>query len=342
MAVFTARNLALRIGAEVVGHPELPLSGVAPLDEAGPEHLSFLANPRYASRLAASRAGAVIVSDAGLAPDRVQLVAADPYLALRGALLAFHRLFPEVRPGISPHAHVEVGASVDATAEIQAGAVVAAGAEIGPGVCIGAGGIVGRDCVVGEDSYLYPRVTLYPKVRLGRRVIVHAGAVLGADGFGFAQSPQGALKIPQVGGVQIGDDVEIGANTTIDRATLGNTKIGRGTKIDNLVMIAHNVEIGAHCLIVSQVGIAGSTKVGDGVIIAGQAGLVGHIEIGRDVKIGAQSGVANDLEPGKSYLGSPARELGQQKRILAYLARLPDWARRLKALEDAVAGGRPE
>jgi UDP-3-O-[3-hydroxymyristoyl] glucosamine N-acyltransferase len=185
-------------------------------------------------------------------------------------------------------------------------------------------------------------VTLYPRVRLGRRAIVHSGAVLGADGFGFAKSPEGALKIPQVGGVLIGDDVEIGANTTIDRATLGDTKVGRGTKIDNLVMIGHNVEIGEHCLIVAQVGIAGSAKLGNGVIVAGQAGLVGHIEVGDGVTIAAQSGVANDLEDGRTYLGAPARELGEAKRILACMARMPEWARRLKALEEKVAGGQAE
>ena len=336
--MLTAQKLALRIGATLVGRAELPLSGVAPLDEAGPEHLSFLANPRYAGRLKASRAGAVIVSDASIAPDKVQLVCADPYLALRGALLAFHRLVPAIEAGISPHAHVDPSAVVDPTAEIQSGAVVCANAKVGPGASVGAGSYVGKGCEIGEACYLYPRVTLYADVRLGRRVIVHSGAVLGADGFGFARSPEGALKIPQVGGVVICDDVEIGANTTIDRATLGDTKVGRGTKIDNLVMIAHNVEIGEHCLIVAQVGIAGSTKVGNGVIIAGQAGLVGHIEIGDGVTIGAQSGIPGDLEAGKLDLGSPARELGQAKRILAYSARLPEWARRLKALEDAVAG----
>jgi UDP-3-O-[3-hydroxymyristoyl] glucosamine N-acyltransferase len=336
--VLTAQKLAERIGATVVGRPELPLSGIAPLELAGPDQLSFLANPKYAGRLKASRAGAVIVADATFAPDKVQLVCADPYLALRGALLAFYRLVPEIKPGVSPHAHVDAEAVVDSTAEIQAGAVVCAGTLIGPGVCVGAGCYVGQDGKIGEGSYLYPHVTLYARVQIGRRVIVHSGAVVGADGFGFAKSPEGALKIPQVGGVQIGDDVEIGANTTIDRATLGDTKVGRGTKIDNLVMIAHNVEIGEHCLIVSQVGIAGSTKIGNGVIIAGQAGLVGHIEIGDGVTIGAQSGVPNDLEAGKTYLGSPAHELGEEKRIMAYTAKLPEWARRLKALEDAVAG----
>jgi UDP-3-O-[3-hydroxymyristoyl] glucosamine N-acyltransferase len=336
--VLTAQDLALRIGATLVGRAELPLSGVAALDLAGPEHLSFLASPKYAGRLKSSKAGAVIVSDPTLAPERVQLVSADPYLALRGALLAFHRLVPDIAPGISPHAHVDATAIIDPSAEIQAGAVACAGATVGPGACVGAGSYIGKGCVVGEGCYLYPRVTLYADVRLGQRVIVHSGAVLGADGFGFARSPEGALKIPQVGGVVIGNDVEIGANTTIDRATLGHTRVGRGTKIDNLVMIAHNVEIGEHCLIVAQVGIAGSTKVGNGVIIAGQAGLVGHIEIGDGVTIGAQSGIANDLAAGKTYLGSPAHELGEQKRIMAYTARLPEWARRLRALEDAVAG----
>jgi len=184
---------------------------------------------------------------------------------------------------------------------------------------------------------LYPHVTVNHHVTVGDRVSLHSGVVLGADGFGFARSPEGALKIPQVGGVVIADDVEIGANTTIDRATLGNTTVGKGTKIDNLVMIGHNVEIGAHCLIVAQVGIAGSTRIGNGVILAGQVGIIGHLDIGDHVTIGAQSGVAHDIPAGKTYLGSPAREHGEAMRIMVYESQLPEWAKRLRALEKQMA-----
>ena len=198
-------------------------------------------------------------------------------------------------------------------------AVIEPGALVAEGACVGAGSYVGEGCVVGKDSYLYPRVTLYRNVKLGERVMVHSGAVLGADGFGYAQSDTGALKVPQVGSVVVEDDVEIGANTSIDRGTLGGTRIGNGTKIDNLVKIAHNVPIGQHCIIVSQVGIAGSTRVGHGVIIAGQAGIVDHIEIGDGVKIGAGSGVSGNLTAG----GAPweaRRERYQRRSVFS-----PTW-----------------
>lgn len=335
--MFTAAELAGRIGARVVGDGTLKLVGVASLDAAGANHLSFFANSKYAGQLQKSAAGAVIVSDERAAPDKVQLVCADAYLGLRGALLAFHRLTPEITPGISSQAVVDSSAIVDSSAQVGPGAVLEANTKVGANSFVGAGCFLGRESVVGDDCYLYPHVTVYHHVRIGDRVIIHSGVVLGADGFGYARSKEGALKIPQVGGVLIGDDVEIGANTTIDRATLGDTKVGKGTKIDNLVMIAHNVEIGEHCLIVAQAGIAGSTRLGNGVIVAGQVGIIGHLDIGDAVTIGAQSGVAHDLVAGKTYLGSPARDLGEEKRIIAYLSKLPEWAKRLRALEDTIA-----
>ena len=245
---------------------------------------------------------------------------------------------PELAPGVASTAVVDATSEVDPTAEVGHHAVVAAGAKIGAGSCVSAGCYVGPGSAIGRDCYVYPRVTICGGVTLGDRVILHAGVVLGADGFGYAKSDEGALKVPQIGGVLIEDDVEIGANTTIDRATLGQTRVGKGTKIDNLVMVAHNVEIGRHCLIVSQTGIAGSSRLGDGVITAGQVGIVDHVEIGDGAILAAQSGVAGDVPAGKTYLGSPARDHSQQKRLFAYMTKLPEWARRLRDLESKVAG----
>jgi UDP-3-O-[3-hydroxymyristoyl] glucosamine N-acyltransferase len=334
---YSVGELAKRIGAELVGDASCTITGIASLDTAGPGDLSYFADTKLAGLLAASPAPAVIVRHKGDAEGRIQLVAPDPYLALRGAILAFHKPQPEVVPGVSPQAMVSHGARVHHGAQVCAMAVIEPGAEVAEGACVGAGSYVGEGCVVAKDTYLYPRVTLYRNVKLGERVMVHSGAVLGADGFGYAQSQTGALKVPQVGSVVVEDDVEIGANTTIDRGTLGATRIGKGTKIDNLVMIAHNVQIGQHCIIVSQVGIAGSTRVGNGVIIAGQVGIVDHIEIGDGAVIGAGSGVSGNLTAGKTYLGSPAREISETKRIFAYMARFPEWAKRLRALEEQLS-----
>jgi len=335
---YSVAEMARRIGAKLVGDPSCTVTGIAALEAAGPGDLSYFTDTRMAGLLAASRAPAIIVRKAGDAGDRIQLVAADPTLALRGAIMAFHKTQPEVVPGISSRALVSADARVHASAQICAFAQVEAGAEVQEGAYVGAGSYVGEGCVVGRESFLYPRVTLYRDVKLGDRVMVHPGAVLGADGFGYAQSKSGALKVPQIGSVVVEDDVEIGANTTIDRGTLGPTRIGKGTKIDNLVMIAHNVQIGQHCIIVSQVGIAGSTRVGHGVTIAGQVGISDHAEIGDGVTIGAKSGVHGQLAAGKTYLGSPARELSETKRIFAYMVKLPDWARRLRELEVQIGG----
>lgn len=335
---FPVSELARRIGAELVGDPDCPITGVAALEAAGPGDLSYFTDTRRSGDLATSKAPAVIVKRKGDADDRIQLVAADPYLALRGAILAFHKPRPDVVKGRSPHALISPDARVHESAQVCAQALIESGAEVGEGAFVGAGCYVGHGCVVGREAYLFPRVTLYRDVKLGERVMVHSGAVLGADGFGYAQSDAGALKVPQVGSVVVEDDVEIGANTTIDRGTLGPTRIGKGTKIDNLVMIAHNVQIGQHCIIVSQVGIAGSTRVGNGVIMAGQVGVADHLDIGDGVIIAAKSGVPGHLEAGKTYLGSPARELGDAKRIYAYMAKLPEWAKRLRALEEQIAG----
>lgn len=333
----TAAEIAARIGATVVGDGSLEITGVAPLDRADRNELTFFADTKYAQRLRDSAAGAVILAAEDPSLSKVQLICKDPRLGLRGALLAFHRLVPEGTPGISPQAYVAATAEIDPSVQVGPCAVIESGVRIGGGTVVGAGCFVGEDSLIGKECYLYPNVTVNHHVTIEDRVILHSGVVLGADGFGYVTSDDGALKIPQVGGVYVEADVEIGANTTVDRATLGQTRIGKGTKVDNLVMIAHNVEIGEHCLIVSQVGIAGSTRVGNGVILAGQAGIIGHLEIGDGVTIGAQAGVTSDVPAGETYIGSPARSANQMKRIWAVESRLPDWVKRLRALEELAA-----
>jgi UDP-3-O-[3-hydroxymyristoyl] glucosamine N-acyltransferase len=250
-------------------------------------------------------------------------------------LLLFHPTAP-VTPGVHPSAIVAAEARVDATAAVGPLAVVERGARIDAGVRVGAQCYIGTGVEIGEGSTLGPRVTLLTGVRLGRRVLVHAGAVLGADGFGFAFDGARHRKIPQVGGVVIEDDVEIGANTTIDRATLGDTIIRRGTKIDNLVQIGHNAEVGEHSILIAQVGVSGSSRLGRGVVLAGQVGVADHVTIGDGAMVAAQGGVPSSLEAGGRYLGTPARPILEAKRILAAESRLPQLLQRVRALERAV------
>jgi UDP-3-O-[3-hydroxymyristoyl] glucosamine N-acyltransferase len=261
---------------------------------------------------------------------------ATPQHALIDLLTLLH---PTRRPaaGVDPMAAVAPDASLHPTAFVAAFVVIETGAVIGAGVQLHAGVYVGPGVEIGEDSVLYPRVILRDGVRLGRRVIVHPGAVIGADGFGYTPSPDGHRKIPQVGGVRIEDDVEIGANTTIDRATVGDTVVGRGTKIDNLVQVAHNVQIGEHAIVVAQAGISGSSRLGRGVILAGQVGVADHVTLGDGVMVAAQSGVGTDLRAGEKYLGTPARPLMEAKRVYIAEGRLPELLRRVRDLERRLA-----
>ncbi|HWP35408.1 MAG TPA: UDP-3-O-(3-hydroxymyristoyl)glucosamine N-acyltransferase [Thermodesulfobacteriota bacterium] len=346
--MLTAGDLAARLSATVVGDGARPLHGVAPIDAAGPGDLTFVANPKYLRYLPGTRAGAVLLAREHLPPgpppaDRTYLVVPDPYLALAGALVLFH---PPRRPppGVHPTAWVDPSATLGREVHIGPLCAVAAGCRLGDRVVLVGGVHLGEGVEVGEESTLHPNVTVYPGCRLGRRVVVHGGTVIGADGFGFARGPQGAVKIPQVGRVVIEDDVEIGANCAIDRATLGETRIGRGTKIDNLVQIGHNVVVGEGSLIVAQVGVSGSTRIGRGVTLAGQAGLVGHIEVGDGAIVTAQAGVSNDVPAGAVVSGTPHRPHHEWRRIAAALGELPALCRRVRALERrlAAAGGEGE
>ena len=334
---FRLIDLAERLGGRVVGDPERRVSGVASLERAEPEDLSFLTDARHRREAQRSRAGALIVAPDGeglRSATRSVLVVEDPELARNRVLEIFHPPRKLV-PGVHPTAVVDPEALVSAEAEVGPFAVIGAGSVVAAGARVGAHTVVGRDCHVGIGSVLYPHVVLYDGTRLGRRVVIHSGAVLGADGFGYTSRSDGHRKVPQVGALWVEDDVEIGAVSALDRATLGITRVGAGTKIDNLVQVGHNVEIGRGAILCGQSGIAGSARLGDGVVLAGQAGVGGHIELGDRVKVGAASAAVKPVSAGTVVSATvPAMEIGRWRRLVALIGRLDEIYRRLRALED--------
>lgn len=337
-------ELAERVEGEVRGDPDLPVRGIRALEDAGPQELSLLTHPRYRSRALESRAAALLVGRGPGGPrgvegiDKPLLVVADPAYALARLLPLFH---PEERPpaGVHPSAVVDPRAEVAPSAHVGPYAVVGAGSRLEEGAVVEAHAVVGRRCRVGEGSWLHPQVVLYDGTEIGRRVIVHSGTVLGSDGFGYATHRGVHHKVPQVGRVVVEDDVEIGANTTVDRGSLGETRIGRGAKLDNLVQVAHNVSIGENAVVVAQVGIAGSATIGPGALLLGQAGIADHVRIGARAFVGPKSGVRGDLGEGERAMGYPHRELGAFRRIWAAQARLPSLLRRVRALERRLGLG---
>ena len=328
-------EIAKKLGLALQGE-DRTITGVATLEAAGPDQLSFLANAKYAQFLPETRAGAVIVSKDYADKVACALISENPYMDFGRALALFAKeqgSFTGVSDLAFVHPEAVLGENVTVYPFVYVGprAVIGAGTKLFPGC------YVGEDSSVGDKSVLYPNSVLMAGVMLGKGCIVHAGVVLGADGFGFARTPFGIQKIPQIGTVTIGDDVEIGANAAIDRAVLGSTSIGSATKIDNLVQIGHNVIIGKESFIVSQVGISGSTKIGDRATLAGQVGVAGHLSIGNDVTIGPQSGVAKDIPDNTTCGGSPAVDGKTFMRTLAVMPKLPDMHKRLRQLEDEVA-----
>ncbi|HPC33469.1 MAG TPA: UDP-3-O-(3-hydroxymyristoyl)glucosamine N-acyltransferase [Syntrophales bacterium] len=332
----TLSELALRLGGRIIGDATLVIRGVNSLDEAGDGELSFLANPKYQERLRTTRAAAVLVRPETECPGRNLLVVADPYVAFGQALDLFHAPTPPT-PGIHPRAFIEEGAGVDPAATIYPQVYVGKNARIAAGAVLHPGVVVGAGVTIGESSVLFPNVTVYPGCIIGKRVTLHAGVVVGSDGFGFAMPGQENRKIPQVGIVQIDDDVEIGANTTIDRATLGKTWIQKGVKIDNLVQIAHNVVIGENAIIVAQVGISGSTKIGRSVLIGGQAGLVGHISVGDHAMVAARAGITKDVPAGQIYAGAPQQPYREWLRAASSIPKLPEMRKKIALLNKRVA-----
>ena len=338
MVTRTLSELAAELDGLVVGDGTTVIRGVAGIREAMPGDLTFLANSRYDSHLAETRASAVICSREKRDAPLPLLMVENPYLAFQRAVRIFRPDHYRPAPGIHASACVAGDAIVGREAAIGAHCVVEPGARIGDRVVLMSGCYVGHGASIGDDSYLYPRVVIREDCALGARCVLHPGVVVGSDGFGFALDKGRYHKVPQVGNVVIGDDVEIGANTTIDRATTHSTRIGEGTKIDNLVQIGHNVVVGRHCIIVAQVGISGSTELEDHVTLGGQAGLVGHIKIGKGAMVGAQSGVTKSVPEATVVTGYPATQHSAWKRLQAFIHRLPDLFQRTRELEDRVAG----
>jgi UDP-3-O-[3-hydroxymyristoyl] glucosamine N-acyltransferase len=342
MTSYTLGELAARVGGETVGDARRRFTGLKPLSEAREGDLSFYHNRRYLAEARASRAGALLVAEPTEFPGRDLLVCREVYPAFATLLELFYPAAPPPA-GVHPSAVVAASARLGAGVSVGACAVVGERAAIGEGTIIGAHAVVGDDAEIGAATLVHPHVVVEPRCRVGARCILHAGVVIGSDGYGFATSAGVHRKVPQVGIVVVEDDVELGANVCIDRATLGETRIGRGTKVDNLVQIAHNVIVGEHSLIVAQVGISGSTTLGHHVVMAGQSGAAGHLHLGDGTQVAAQAAVMADTRPGETVAGSPARPLKEWYRALANLLQLDALRRRVRELERAVArlGGKP-
>ena len=336
MITRTLAELAQELEGEVVGDGSTVIGGVAGIREALPGDITFIANSRYDTYLDETRASAVICGRETRQARVPRIVVDNPYLAFQRVVRVFRPDQHRPAPGVHPSAVVAADVTLGEGASIGPNCVVEAGARLGDRVVLLAGCYVGHGAGIGDDSYLYPRVVVRELCVIGARCLIHPGAVIGGDGFGFAFDDGRYHKVPQVGNVTIGDDVEIGANTTIDRATTHTTRIGDGTKIDNLVQIGHNVDIGKHCIVVAQVGISGSTVLEDYVTVGGQAGLVGHIRVERGATIGAQSGVTKSVAGGSIVTGFPAQPHGIWKRLQAMVQKLPQLFQRTRELEERV------
>lgn len=337
MKALRLSKVADLLGGRLVGSEDPEITGVAGLDEAGPGDLTFLARKNLGQALADTRATAIIVGpDQDV--DRPAIRVDDPYGAfatfLEGLMPDPDRVFP---PGIHPTAVVAPDSEVAEAAAIGPYSVIGSGTVIGKGTRLGPHVVLGCDVTVGRDCLLYSGVNIREGCLVGDRVILHAGVVLGTDGFGYLPAPEGIRKIPQVGAVEIQDDVEIGAGSCVDRATTGCTVVGAGSKIDNLVQIGHNVKTGKGCSLSSQTGIAGSSTLGDGVVAGGQVGIGDHVNIGAGVRLGGQTGVSKDVPAGQSLFGTPALEFSESLRMFVALRRLPELLRRVSQLENGRA-----
>ncbi|MCE5270047.1 UDP-3-O-(3-hydroxymyristoyl)glucosamine N-acyltransferase [bacterium] len=339
MPKYCLGEIAEKVNGKVRGNPNVEISGVAGLEEARDGDISFLANPKYLSRLGSTNAAAVIISENnGHVPDkRNYLLVDNPYMSFLHTVELFYPQSRNFVPGIHPTAVVDPSATIEAGVYIGPLVVVEPNAHIGEGSILQARSYVGEYSRIGAQTRLMPGVTVLDHVTVGQRCLLQSGCVLGGDGFGFVCDRRGVQqKVPQVSGLVLGDDVEVGANTTIDRGTLAPTRIGNGVKFDNLVHIAHNVEIGDNTLVVAQVGVSGSTKVGRSVILAGQAGVGGHLRIGDRVKVGAQAGVTKSIPVDAEVSGYPARPHHESLRSQALISRLPQMIDTVKGLLERV------
>lgn len=333
----TASSLAALVGGELLGDGAKTITGVADLKNAQIHHLSFLANSKYEPLARQTKAGVVIVSNKDATDYHfTQIRVSSPSLAFTKVVELFAPVPVHYAPGIHPSAVVSPQAKLGENVSIQPGVVIEPGVTIGSRTVIGANAYIGHETVIGDDSLIYPNVSIRERSLIGHRVIIHSGAVIGSDGFGYELKDGRHKKIPQIGFVQIDDDAEIGANTTIDRGRFDRTWIQTGAKIDNLVMIAHNVVVGKHSIIVSQVGISGSTTLGDYVTLAGQAGLAGHLNIGDRAVITAQAGLNKDVPAGAIVAGHHALPLRESLKLEAYGRRIPELFERIKQLEEEI------
>jgi UDP-3-O-[3-hydroxymyristoyl] glucosamine N-acyltransferase len=333
---FTLQELAAMSGGKLVGDPALKITGAASLGEAVPGEITFYSDPRYGPLLRKTRASAVFVPPdfaGSIAPAQIRVC--HPNKAFEQVVLRFAPKPVTFTPGIHATAVIDPTAKMGKRVSIQPYAVIEAGARIGDDTVIGAGSYIGHETVIGAACLIYPRVTIRERSRIGSRVIIHSGAVIGADGFGFEMVDGRQEKIQQLGIVQIDDDVEIGANTTVDRARFGRTWIQQGVKIDNLVQVAHNVVIGKHSVVAAQTGISGSTRVGEHVQMAGQVGIVGHVEIADGTRIAAQSGVSKSISGG-TWFGYPAMPMPEARRQIAWVRRLGKLFARVKEIEKKL------
>ena len=334
----TTAEIAKQLGGEVVGDAAAMLTGFASAAEAKRGDLTFAENAEFFTAAETSAATAIIAGKEFSSDIKIIIRVPNARIGFAKALAIF---FPEPKfaAGIHPSAVVAQSAKIDSTAHIGPYCIVGERVNIGANCVLQSGNSVGNDSALGEETNLFHNVTIYPRTQIGKRVHIHAGSVIGSDGYGYVLDAGVHRKVPQVGNVVIGDDVEIGANVTIDRGALGSTVIGRGTKIDNLVQIAHNVVIGENCIVIAQAGIAGSTKLGKQVILAGQVGLAGHLKIGNQVTVGAQSGVMHDIPDGEKWMGTIAQPDREYKRQLIALRQLPDLLKKISAWEKKFGGG---
>jgi UDP-3-O-[3-hydroxymyristoyl] glucosamine N-acyltransferase len=339
---FSIRQLAELVRGQVLGDADLLIQSARPLDSAQPGDITFVENATYVQQLLNCRASAVVASPDLTVTDRTVIRVADPLTAFIQIARLLHGRPEALADGVHERACVHPASRLGEGVKVGPFSCIGEGCEIGPHCCIHANVVIGRDCRIGADSQLFPGVVLYGGTVLGDRVTIHANSVLGADGFGYRFQQGRHVKVPQLGHVEIGDDVEIGACTTIDRGTFQATRVGAGSKIDNLVQVGHNCQIGRHNLFVSQMGIAGSSSTGDYVVIAGQAGIVDHVHIGQGAVIGAQSGVNKDIPAGLRVLGAPARPEREQKRILILLEKLCTMRRDLQRIKQQLGLGDEE
>jgi len=332
----TLQELAEYLGGVVRGDGSLKITGLAPLDNAGPGTLTFLANPKYAAKVAETGADAVLMAPGGNSYGKTVLELANPYLGFARLLTLFYTS-PHPALGVMPGAIIGTNVTLGAGVSIYAGAVVGSNVVIGERTVIHPGAVIYDDVTIGDDCVLHANAVVRERCRIGSRCKLQPGAVIGSDGFGYAPDGSSYYPIPQIGIVVLEDDVEVGANTTVDRAALEVTLIRRGTKLDNLVQVAHNCRIGEDCLIISQVGIAGSSSIGNHVTLAGQVGVVGHVSIGDNVIVGAQGGVSGSLAANACYSGSPTMPHNEWLRVMGTLPKLPDMRKKVAELEKKIA-----